>query len=107
MHASIDKNTAAKSVEHFKPPRSDFSLVYKTERKLHSDWVTYDLAGRKVEKRSDLIPKCNGVPLTMSGTCVFRYIVLKDCGEDIAEEDGSDCYNAFHIYRMAKLNKED
>ena len=70
--------SSAKIVCPFKPPRLDYSLVYKSDRKLRSDWVTYDLAERKVEKWSDVIPRCYELSPTMLGTCVFKYIVLKD-----------------------------
>lgn len=70
--------SSAKIVCPFKPPRLDYSLVYKTDRKLRSDWVTYDLSERNVEKWSDVIPRRHGLPPTMIGTCVFKYIVLKD-----------------------------
>lgn len=70
--------STAKLVEPFKPPRLDYSLVYKTDRKLRSDWMHYDLVKQNTIKWSDVVPRCHGLPPIMIGTCVFKYIVLKD-----------------------------
>jgi hypothetical protein len=38
-------------------------------------------------------------------TYLMKELGYEECGEDITEEDGSDCYSALHTYRMVKLKE--